>query len=62
MLINLNSYIYEIYLPLTRVIDLWKIQNIERLKQEYLLTVEGKLPLTEEEMIALQKRWSDISS
>ena len=58
---DLNCYGRSGYLIFRYVIEAWKKQSIERLKQEYLFMLDSKLPMEIEEMEALQKRWIEIS-
>jgi len=51
MITGLNSYLMTNYLPLDNIIEGWKNQNIKNLRQQYLYIMDGKLPMTTEQMI-----------
>ena len=51
---NLNSYQMRGYAPLSAVVEAWKNQSIKREKQAYLYMLDGKLPMTKEQIIEYQ--------
>jgi len=59
---GLNCYVMTGYWVLPNVIAAWKNQNVERLRQEYLLLLDSKLPMEVEKMEMLQKKWIEISN
>ena len=55
---KLNTYILDAYWPLANVINSWKYQNIEYLKEDYFLVLDAKLPLTESQMIDIAEKFN----
>lgn len=59
---GLNCYLITRYWVLQNVIEAWKKQSVERLRQEYLFLLDSKLPMEVEKMEILQKKWIEISN
>lgn len=53
---GLNTYYRQEIIPLANIVWAWKIQNLERTKQEYLILIDGKLPVSEEQKRDLENR------
>ena len=53
---KLNAYLIVTYWPLNYVIKAWKYQNVTYLKEDYLLALDAKLPMTENQMIEFSNK------
>ena len=47
---GMNSYMMRVCGVLINVVEAWKNQSTKRLKQEYIYIIDGKLPMTKEQM------------
>jgi len=59
--IKMNGYIHRSYPILSEVVEMWNEQDFNYYKEYYLMILDNKLPLTEEQMIGISNRLMQIS-
>jgi len=58
--LELKAYNYSCYPALTMTIKMWKEQNLNLFREEYLHILDSKLPVSEEKMAELNNRLIEI--